>query len=230
MSALTSNIDTLIESYDVKCDVILTNHFTAIYDSLLADVKNYAADTNKYGDVLSQHLLRTSLMGSEFLKTLGFSDRAAENFKHANQLHDLGKIHECYDPNIWKTKHSPTPQEIAEKRKHPRLGVEILNRKLLESPAELQEHPHIRLIQSLQQFHHECVDASGYEGLNGDKMGNVIKTICIIDAYDGDMIHRPHQPAQRTPEEELNRLKNANKYRGKLDGDTLDRFTKFILG
>jgi hypothetical protein len=60
-------------------------------------------------------------------------------------------------------------------------------------------------------------------------MGKVIKMICIIDAFDGDMIHRPHQPAERTPKEALERLKNSDKYKGAFDEDILNRFIDFTL-
>lgn len=224
-----ANIDVLIESYDVLEDSTLLKHYVPIKDHLWQNIENYGNDINEYGTVISQHLLRSSTIGAGFLKILGFSERAAKNFYEANLLQDLGKIHYSYDPNIWQTPHRPTDEEREEKREHTRLGVELLDLALLKSPEELQTHPHIRVTQSLQQHHHERIDGSGYEGLKGSDMGQIIKAICIIDAYDGDMIHRPHQPAKRTPEETLDRLKNGEKYQGAFDEVMLDQFIDFTL-
>ncbi len=91
------------------------------------------------------------------------------------------------------------------------------------------EHPHIHVTQAIQLYHHERIDGTGYEGLLGDDLGQIIKAICIVDAFDGDMIHRPHQPAKRTPEEALERLKNGGKYQGAFDPFMLDQFIDFTL-
>ena len=223
------NIDDLIESYDVESDAILTNDFKDIKTKLWQSIEDYAQSINEYGEVMSRHLQRTSSIGAAFIKTLGFSECAANNFYHANLFHDLGKTHRSYHPDIWQTPHRPTPQEREDKRAHTRLGVELLDLALLKSPEDLQSHAHIRIIQSLQQYHHERVDGQGYEAIPEQGQGRIIKTICIIDAYDGDMIHRPHQPTKRTPKEALNRLKNSEKYQGAFDKDILEQFIAFTL-
>ncbi len=225
-----ANIDTLIESYDIDQDALLTGEFTPIHERLWHFIESYADNVNEYGGVMCQHLQRTSAMGQAFMvQELGFSEKAGRNFYDANLLHDLGKCHPCYDPNIWQTPHRPTPEEREEKREHTRLGVEYLDMAMTHSTEELQEHAHVRIIKSLQQHHHERMDGSGYEGKYGDSLGVLIKMICIIDAFDGDMIHRPHQPDKRTPKEALDRLKAGKKYEGAFDEKILDRFIDFTL-
>lgn len=222
-------IEELIESYDVTDDAILNDHFKDIESTLWSHIEDYGAEINDYGQIVSKHLQRTSAIGAEFIKTLGFSERAAQNFYKANLLHDLGKTHPCYDPNIWRTPHRPTQQEREEKREHTRLGVELIDLAIIKCPEELQTHPHIQLIHNLQLLHHERVDGSGYEGLKENEQCTIIKAICIIDAYDGDMIHRPHQPMKRTEEEALNRLKTGEKYQNAFDADILAQFIDFTL-
>ena len=78
-------------------------------------------------------------------------------------------------------------------------------------------------------MHHERVDGTGYEKLDGHTLGRLIKAICIIDAYDGDMIHRPHQLKKRTPKEALERLKNGKKYEDAFDQEILERFIDFQM-
>ena len=216
-----ANIDELIESYDVQNDPILEAHFKSIEKALWQKIENY-------GCKLSQHLVRTSAIGMQFItKELGFSEKAGRNFYDANLLQDLGKTHPCYDPNLWQTPHRPTPEEREEKREHTRLGVELLDLALIRTPEELQIHPHIRVIQSIQQHHHERIDGNGYEGLPGHSLGEIVKAICIVDAFDGDMVYRPHQMQQRTSEEALERMKTSDKYSGAFDKVMLERFIDF---
>lgn len=225
-----ANIDELLESYDVDTDPLIQNEYKPIESRLFNLIENYADNINEYGEVMSKHLQRTSAIGQAFLtQCLGFSEKAGRNFYDANLIHDLGKIHPCYNPKIWQTPHRPTAEEREEKREHTRLGVEYLDLSLAHSSDDLQTHPHIRIAQSLQQHHHERMDGDGYEGKSGDSLGLVIKAICIIDAYDGDMIHRPHQPTKRTPKDTLARMKKGPKYQGAFDQDILDQFIDFTL-
>jgi HD-GYP domain-containing protein (c-di-GMP phosphodiesterase class II) len=230
MSYLNTNLDELINSYDVDQEALIQEEFAPIHDRLWHLIENYADHINEYGGVMCKHLQRTSAIGQAFMtQELGYSDVAGRNFYDANLLHDLGKCHPCYDPNIWQTPHRPTAEEREEKREHTRLGVEYLDLTLSHSSDELQMHPHIELMKSLQLHHHERIDGNGYEGYKGEEMSTLIKMICIIDAFDGDMIHRPHQPAERTPKEALNRMKNSDKYDGAFDPEILDRFIDFTL-
>lgn len=228
MSYIT-NIDTLIETYDVRDDPILLEYYTPIRDMLWRQIENYGKSINEYGDVLSQHLINTSKLGEKFIvESLGFSEKAGRNFYDANLLQDLGKTHFSYDPNIWQTPHRPTEQERKNKREHSRLGVELLDLALTKSPEELQLHPHITVTQCIQRYHHERIDGTGDEGLTGDKQGIIIKAMCIVDAFDGDMIYRPHQTTRRTSEEALKRMSSSEKYQGAFDKAILEQFIDFI--
>lgn len=224
------NIDVLIESYDSERDDILSQSFNNIASALFQKIEKYGQDTNQYGQIVSDHLIRTSELGKKFLvERLDFSEIAGRNFYNANLLQDLGKTHFSYSPEIWRTKNRPTKEERLKKREHTLLGVELLDMAISKSPDALQQHPHIQVTKAIQRYHHERIDGTGYESVHGDDMGTVIKAVCIIDAFDGDMIHRPHQPKQRTPEEALDRLKNGEKYQGAFDKDILEQFIDFTL-
>lgn len=230
MSYNCVNIDEIIESYDIDNDDLLQEEFKPVEARLWALIEHYADGVNEYGAVMSKHLQRTSAIGQAFLvQELGFSEKAGRNFYDANLLQDLGKCHPCYDINIWQTPHRPTAEERAEKRHHTHLGVEYLDLSLTHSSEDLLKHPHIEVVQSIQRHHHERIDGDGYEGKHGDELGVAIKAICIIDAFDGDMIHRPHQPTKRTPKETLERLKNGEKYQGAFDEKIMEQFIDFTL-
>jgi HD-GYP domain-containing protein (c-di-GMP phosphodiesterase class II) len=226
----TASIDELIESYDVDQETLIQDEFAPVQERLWHLIESYADHMNEYGAVMSKHLQRCSAIGQAFLvQELGFSEKAGRNFYDANLLHDLGKCHPCYNPNIWQTPHRPTIEEREEKRSHTQLGVEYLDLSLAHSSDKLQKHQHIQVMKSLQLHHHERIDGNGYEGFEGTTLSQTIKMICIIDAFDGDMIHRPHQPAKRTPKEALNRLKTGLKYQGAFDEEMLNRFIDFTL-
>ncbi len=222
------NIDDLIEEYDYTTDRILKSYFHPIAFNLWEDIKSYGDEENDYGKILSEHLKRTSQLTQEFLvEKLGFSDKAGRNFFEANLFQDLGKIHPEYDPAIWDLPHRPTEEERIEKRKHVARGADLIEEAIEDESVALNTHSHIYVIKAIQMYHHERIDGTGRYQLTGDRMGKVLKTICIIDAFDGDMIKRPHQPAKRTPAQTLDRLQNGKKYQGAFDPEILQAFIDF---
>lgn len=229
MPKINANIDELLESYDYNSDPVIKTYFVPIETELCAEIKSYGAGSTQYGQILSAHLKRTSVLARQFLVDyLGFSAKAGNNFYHANLLQDLGKIHPAYDEDIWDLPHRPTNEERAEKSLHPMRGNEMVDIALGDSPQKLAVHPHITCIKAIQRYHHEHIDGAGQFGKESDELGNAIKAICIIDAYDGDMIFRPHQANRRTPEEALDRMQRDDKYDGAFDKEILKRFIDFI--
>lgn len=228
METVTPDIDDVIESYDFDSDALLQGEFVTIHQDLCRDIAEYDRDNSQYGDIVFRHLERTSRIGEGFLKTLGFSSIAARNFYYANLLQDIGKIHPEYTPQIWTLPHRPNEEERAEKRLHTARGPVVIDTALKNASEELRKHPHIHAIKAIQLYHHEHINGKGRHGIKGNEMGNAIKAICIIDAFDGDMIRRPHQPKKRTPQEALERMKTAPKYNGAFDAEMLDRFSAFI--
>lgn len=215
------NIDKIIESYDIQNDPVLLTEWKPIEEKLWQQIENYGVAENEYGAVLSKHLIRTSSIGMAFITDcLGFSERAGRNFYDANLLQDLGKVHFDYNINIWSLPHRPSEEEREEKRLHMKRGNQIIDAVLKDKSKELQNHPHIQVTKAIQLYHHEKAS---------DDFGQIIKAICIIDAFDGDMIHRPHQRAKRTPEEALKRLQTASKYQGAFDQGILKRFVDFQM-
>ncbi|MEM8833924.1 MAG: hypothetical protein AAGB32_05230 [Pseudomonadota bacterium] len=228
MSQPECNIDELLESYDYETDPVLVSYFHPVAQSLWEDIQHYGDGINDYGKILAHHLERTSKLTEKFLvEKLGFSEKAGHNFYNANLFQDLGKIHPAYDPAIWDLPHRPTEEERAEKRKHVDRGEDLIDQAIAEEAEKLNTHPHIYVIKAVQMYHHEKVSGEGRYHVEGKDMGKAMKAICIVDAYDGDMIHRPHQPAERTPEETLKRMQEAEKYEGAFDPDILAAFIDF---
>lgn len=227
------NLDTLIESYDAANDPILTPIWPKIASELWAEIGNYGAKTNNYGEVMHGHLERISADGRDFMKTLGYSDHAANNFYDAFKLSDIGKLHPDYDIGIWSLPHRPTEEERIEKRKHTLRGIDYLENayKRYGVPEDFLQHPHIKtVIPSLMLYHHERLDGKGYSNKKADELGKTIRMACIVDAYDGDRIQRPHQPAKRTPLEAIERMLaygEDKKYQGAFDTELLESFKSY---
>lgn len=221
-------LDEVIESYDFDSDPVLQQHFHHIEQHLCRQIEEYGAGINDYGKGMIAHLRRTSEDGRDFLiNGLGFSEKAGNNFYHANLLQDLGKTHPAFDISLWSLPTRPTPEQKAEKRLHIQRGPEVFSEAVRDEFDLLFSHPHVALvIPSIQLFHHERVDGTGPQGKTGEQMGKVIKTACIVDAKDGDMIRRPHQDHTRTEEEALARMKGGDKYEGAFD-ELLDRYIAY---
>lgn len=220
------DLDTLITTYDFDQDDVLKQQFVQIEKDLLQQIKDYGKEFGNYGEVLYAHLMRTSLLNKALLSKLRFSDMACNNLYHANFLHDLGKTHADYDPQIWQTQGRPTEDEGTEKRLHTQRGNELFDQAI---PDDLQDHPHIQLVRALQLYHHERLNGFGYENLPASQQGLVLQSVCLIDAYDGDRIHRPHQPRARTVEEALDRLCHDKKYEDGFAPNMLSVFRELIL-
>ena len=227
-------LDDILDSYDYATDTTLEKHFRPIEEALWSLIEHYGTGINDFGQQMAAHLRRTSLDASRFIQAeLGFSERAAKNFHAANLFHDLGKIHAAYPPQIWSLAHRPTPEERAEKKLHTLRGPKMFAIALEDASSTLLEHPHVKtVIPALQLFHHERVDGTGHFGKTGGALGDVVKTICIVDAKDGDMIQRGHQELRRSESDALLRMTgrpefdDGGKYAGAFDA-MLDRYIRF---
>lgn len=227
-------LDHIIESYDFATDPVLQGDFLPVQEKLWNRIEHYGETINDFGHMMADHLRRTSLDGMEFLvRDQGFSAAAGRNFHAANLFHDLGKIAPSFDPHIWQLPHRPTAAERAEKRKHIALGPRVFEAALAEVPQEVRDHPHVRIvIPALQLFHHERANGSGPFGRTGDQTGRIIKTVCIADAKDGDMVRRGHQSFRRSEADALLRMTGypeydpSGKYEGAFDS-LLDQYIRY---
>lgn len=220
--------DDFLDQYDYAEDPLLRAALHAWDRMYVGAMLSYAPLTN-FGWQMTAHQNRVAKDGARFLKHLGYSDRAAKNFRAAMLFHDIGKTHTSYNPLIWTLDDRPSDEEKALQRKHARLGAEMFTAMALKIPHML-DHPHYKIRHAVTLFHHERVDATGPERINVTKLPVFVQASCIIDAYDGDRIYRPHQERQRTKKETLDRLMGKHdvkrKYTGAFDKDLLSRYVE----
>ncbi len=232
-STILANIDDVMVSYNVRDSNDFGQKWSPIAQQMWQDITSYDAHGAQYGEKqLAPHLSRISDDGATFLLYLGYPENVVANFNDAYRLSDIGKIDKRYNPEIWSLPHRPTDEERILKRKHTEWAPDVIQT-YTNGNEIVQNHPHVNhVIPALSLYHHERLDSKGPFGLPAGNMGVVMQVACIVDAYDGDRIQRPHQPAQRTPKEALDRMgaKGADsKYDGAFDADLLDAYRQFKL-
>ena len=104
-------------------------------------------------------------------RELGLSERRVSRVRLAGMLHDIGKV--GVPDSILRKPGSLTEKELAVIRRHPELGVQIL------------EHPNLADVRAWVGAHHERPDGLGYPlGLSGDALPLEARIVAVADAYE----------------------------------------------
>lgn len=129
-------------------------------------------------------------------QSLGLSPQEIENIKIGGYLHDIGKI--GIDERILLKPGRLTPEEFEHIKKHPEIGVKILEAINLSTE-----------IVNAVKYHHERISGNGYpENLTQDGIPPLplaASIIGIVDSYDAMISNRPYRKAfsQKEAIEEL---------------------------
>jgi HD-GYP domain-containing protein (c-di-GMP phosphodiesterase class II) len=104
-------------------------------------------------------------------RELGLSERRVSRVRLAGMLHDIGKVGV---PDAILRKPGPlTEEELVVIRRHPELGVQIL------------EHPSLADVRAWVGAHHERPDGLGYPlGISGDDLPLEARIVAVADAYE----------------------------------------------
>lgn len=138
------------------------------------------------------HSRRVSLYSVWIGRQMGLAEPDLERLRVGALLHDIGKIG-IPDAVLLKDGRL-TDDEFATIKKHPEIGVRILER-----------------IGAFSEFlgavglHHENHDGSGYpHGLRGEEIPLDARIVHVADAYDAMTSNRPYR--QRMPEDKVRRI------------------------
>ena len=104
-------------------------------------------------------------------RELGLSERRISRVRLAGMLHDIGKV--GVPDRILRKPGRLTEEELAAIRRHPELGVQIL------------EHPSLADIRVWVGAHHERPDGLGYPaGISGEELPLEARIVAVADAYE----------------------------------------------
>lgn len=144
--------------------------------------------------------------------------RFAEQLEIFAPLRDIGKV--GISDTILLKPGPLTPGEIAEIRRHPQIGAEVLmaaGERLGAEGEKLLAHA-----TDIALYHHEKYDGSGYpHGLVGDAIPLSARIVAVADVFDALTSERPYKPAWS----EEDALAYLEKERGRhFDPKVLDAF------
>jgi len=129
------------------------------------------------------HSTRVAEFAKELARELGRADDKVEEIEIACLFHDVGKI-KIPDAILHK-KGRLDPAEMAEMRRHPEYGAEILSK----ARSLYKYIPAVR-------HHHEWFDGSGYpDGLSRESIPDEAAVISLADAFDAMTSNRPYRDA-----------------------------------
>ena len=106
-------------------------------------------------------------------------------------LHDIGKV--GIPDNILNKPGALTSDELAEMRKHPTLGREVILK--AEQRVNVRDDATLAMAKDIVYTHHERWDGTGYpQGLRGSTIPIAGRVMAIVDVYDavvGRSVYRP---------------------------------------
>jgi putative nucleotidyltransferase with HDIG domain len=162
-----------------------------------------------------RHSLFVTGFAVAFAQHMGMREDDQRRLTRAALLHDVGK---AFVPvPILDKPGKLTEEEMAEVRKHPRLGYDALAAQGGFPPEMLDVVLH----------HHEFLDGSGYpDGLRGDRISDIVRLTTIVDIYSALVEAR----AYRVPFTHAKAFAIMEQMKDKLDPHLLQAFRPVTLG
>jgi len=151
-------------------------------ETLLSLTETRDAETGKHSRRTSQY---AKLLATELARNPTYSQYLTENrielLSSLAPLHDIGKVGV---PDAVLNKSTPfTPDELAEMRRHPLYGLEVILR--AEKEAGIKDDAILAMAKQIVYTHHEKWDGGGYpEGLKGPDIPVAGRVMALVDVYD----------------------------------------------
>ena len=163
LSTFASQASIAIENAQLYAE--MKNQYMSMISALAAAIEAKDSYTHGHSTNVMEYAVKIS-------KALGLEDNEVENVKYAGLLHDIGKI--GVKDVILSKQGKLTSEEVAELRKHPVYGANIM-----EKVAILKD------IAPLALYHHERFDGNGYPlGLKGEEIPLGARILAVADTYD----------------------------------------------
>ncbi|MDO6412940.1 HD-GYP domain-containing protein [Sphingomonas sp. BIUV-7] len=165
------------------------------------------------GDAIYTHSIAVCALMIGLAREAGCPPATIHAMGTAGLLHDVGKV--VIDQALLDKTEALTEAEIADIRRHPQSGHDILSEEIRLPPAALD----------VCVNHHERLDGSGYPfGLRGDAISQATRMAVICDVYDamtsGTSYRKGISPAEAIAQMDADE--------GKYDGALLFKFMRSI--
>jgi putative two-component system response regulator len=156
----------------------------SLTESRDGDTGRHSRRTRNYTRVLA-----TQLATNPRFKGYLTPDRI-DLFASLAPLHDIGKV--AVPDRVLNKPGLLTPEELAEMRKHPAYGRDVILR--AERDAGAIDDVILGMAKDIVYTHHEKWDGTGYpQGLRGAQIPIVGRVMAVVDVYDAIMTRRVYQ-------------------------------------
>jgi HD-GYP domain-containing protein (c-di-GMP phosphodiesterase class II)/CHASE2 domain-containing sensor protein len=152
-----------------------------------AETGSHSRRTQEYARLLAEQLS----MQSEFSGYL--TTERIDLLSSLAPLHDIGKV--GIPDHILNKPGALTPAELAEMRRHPVLGLEVILK--AEKQAGVRDDAIMAMAKDIVYTHHERWDGSGYpQGLRGPMIPIAGRVMALVDVYDATSTRTLYRPSR----------------------------------